>query len=563
MVNDPIKVLLIEDNLGDARILCELLQQYHGTPFELVHVERLSDALISIDEKSCGVILLDLTLPDADGLDTISRLRRHAERVPIVVLTGLDDEDVAVEAIEQGAQDYLIKGQVDGPLLARALRYAIQRHRVEESLRERNRELLILRKISETVLSSLDLQSILDRILEQAMASGPFDFGNIRLLNSSGERLEIVASRGYRDPENVLCHRKISRSRAGASSVFGDRIFHEPCVEENVQTKKGLRTLRREGAQSFIDVPVRAQNEAFGVIQLASRTARHFNPEEVNLLVTIGNQVGLAIQKAQLYEETTRQAAELEKANKLQADFNAMIAHDLRSPLMSITGTTEVMIDGIFGEVNEEQKKWLGKILANGSSMVELVGDFLDVSKLESGYVDIHAEATHLKELLGRSLDNYSILAQNKNIAIRSVVDPTIPPIHADARRLDQVLSNLISNAIKFTGEGGKIEVAARAGENNVTVWVKDTGAGIPADEIEHLFNKYHQGRNSRDSGPKGTGLGLVICKMIVKAHGGKIWVESELGKGSTFYFSLPLAAPVAPGAKRDSEGDLPAIQEG
>ena len=541
MGGDSIKVLLIEDNAGDACLLREFLKEPQGTSFEMVHVDRLSEALSSLARETFGIILLDLSLPDADGLDTISRLRRLAEKVPIVVLTGLNDEEVAVAAIEAGAQDYLIKGQVSGPLLARALRYAIQRHRVEESLRDRNRELLILRNISETVLSSLDLSSILDRILQQVMESGTFDFGNIRLLDGSGELLEVVASRGYRDPEDALRHRKISRSRVGASSVFGDRIFHEPCIEENVQAQKGLRTLRREGAQSFIDVPVRAQNEAFGIIQLASRTPCKFNPEEVNLLVTIGNQVGLAIQKVQLYDETKRQAAELEIANKLQADFNAMIAHDLRSPLMSITGATEVMMDGIFGEVNEEQRKWLGKILANGSSMVELVGDFLDVSKLEAGYVDIHAEATHLGELLERTLDNYLILAQNKNITIRKVVDPSMPPVHADARRLDQVLGNLISNAIKFTGEGGEIEVAVRTGETEVTVWVRDNGAGIAADEIEYLFNKYHQASNSRDCGPKGTGLGLVICKMIVKAHGGKIWVESDVGKGSTFYFTLPL----------------------
>ncbi len=226
----------------------------------------------------------------------------------------------------------------------------------------------------------------------------------------------------------------------------------------------------------------------------------------------------------------------------MQADFNAMIAHDLRSPLMSITGTTEVMMGGLFGEVNEEQKKWLAKILSNASSMVNLVGDFLDVSKLEAGYVDIHAEATELDQLLDRSLDNYRFLAQNKTITIRKTIDPSFLWIQADGRRLDQVLGNLITNAIKFTSEGGEIEIAAtRFSATEATVWVKDNGAGIPADEIDYLFNKYRQGSNSRNCGPKGTGLGLVICEMIVKAHGGKIWVESDVGKGSTFYFTLPL----------------------
>jgi signal transduction histidine kinase/DNA-binding response OmpR family regulator len=540
MSSGAIKVLLVEDNPGDARLLQEFLKEPPGSPFELVHVDRLSEALNSLRAEPFGVILLDLSLPDAQGLDTIGRLRGHAANVPIVVLTGLDDEEVAVAAVEQGAQDYLIKGQVDGHLLARSLRYAIQRHRAEESLKDRNRELLILRKISETILGSLDLKSVTERILEEAMLSCSFDVGNIRLLDRGGETLEMAAARGYRDPANILRHRRISRL-PGRQSTFGDRIFNESCVEEHVQASGGFRTLKKEGVESFIDVPVRANGEVLGIFQLGSRTPRKFKAEEINLLETIGNQMGVALQKARLYEETRRQAVELEKANKMQADFAAMIAHDLRSPLMNITGAAEVMMDGMFGSVNDEQKKWLSKLLASGRSLVNLVSDFLDVSKLEAGYVDVTKEAVSLGELIQRSLENYLILARDKQISLREMIDPSIPPIQADPRRLDQVLGNLISNAIKFTSEGGDIEVAAvRLNATQVNVWVKDNGVGIAAEEIDNLFEKYRQGANNRDTSHKGTGLGLVICKMIIEAHGGKIWVESEEGKGSAFYFSLP-----------------------
>jgi len=539
---DPIKVLLVEDNAGDARLLREFLKEPQGAPFALIHVDRLSEALRLLAMESFAVILLDLSLPDAHGLETIARVRGHASNVPVVVLTGLNDEEVAVAAVEQGAQDYLIKGQVDGPLLTRSLRYAIQRQRAEESLKDRNQELQILRKISETILGSLDLKSVLDKILQQAIDYGAFDFGNIRLLDRSGKMLEVAAGIGYRDRENIARHRGISRSLEAASSVFGARLFHEPCIEEDVQAREGLKTLKREGAHSFIEVPVRAQEETLGTIQLASRTRRRFKPEEVNLLATIGNQLGVAIQKGQLYDETKRQASELERANKMQADFTAMIAHDLRSPLMSITGATEVMMDGMFGSVNEEQKKWLAKILANGLSLVGLVSDFLDVSKLEAGYVNIALETTDLGQLIEKSLDSCLILAQKKNISVTKVIDPSIPQVHADSRRLDQVLGNLLSNAIKFAGEGGEIEIAAvRVDASEAKIWVKDNGTGISAEEIPHLFEKYRQGSNIQHCGSKGTGLGLVICKMIVEAHGGKIWVDSEVGKGSTFFFSLPL----------------------
>jgi signal transduction histidine kinase len=223
-----------------------------------------------------------------------------------------------------------------------------------------------------------------------------------------------------------------------------------------------------------------------------------------------------------------------------------MIAHDLRSPLMNVTGVAEVMMQGIFGSVTEEQTKWLMRIQTNSRSLVELVNDFLDVSKLESGYVDVKRERVDLKELIETSVESYGVLAPEKQISIHNAIVSSLPLIGADPRRLDQVLCNLISNAIKFTSEDGEIEVGAHAMDAGwVNVWVKDNGDGIAADEIDHVFPKYRQADSLKASTQKGTGLGLVICKMIVEAHGGEIWVVSDQGAGSTFSFSLP-AMPYA-----------------
>jgi signal transduction histidine kinase len=533
------RVLLVEDNEDDALLIRETLSE---TTLEIKCAGRLSTALEQLATGRFDAILLDLSLPDAQGLNTIGRVLGQAPGVPIVVLTGLNDEEAAVKAVEQGAQDYLIKGQVDGHLLARSLRYAIQRHRSEERLKERNRELLVLKKISETILGFLDLRSVTESILEEAMLSGSFDLGNIRLLDRSGETLEVAANRGYRDPQNALGHRRHSRTMAGRQSYFGDRIFNESCIEEHVQESGRFRTLKTEGVESFINVPVRASGAMLGIIQLASRAPRQFRLEEVNLLETIGNQMGVALQKAKLYEETRRQAVELERANKMQADFSAMIAHDLRSPLVNIMGVVEVMMAGIFGDVTEEQKKWLLRLQANSRGLVELVSDFLDVSKLESGYVDVNREVVSLAGMIEKNIETFRLLAQDKKISLKATVEPALPSIHADPRRLDQVLNNLISNAIKFTGAGGQVEVeAAVTDATTVNVRVRDNGEGIPADEIGQIFEKYRQGDNVKHSSDKGTGLGLVICKMIIEAHGGCIWVESEVGKGSTFFLSLPV----------------------
>lgn len=538
------RVLLVEDNEDDALLIREELSE---TNIEIEHAERLSTALSRLIEGGLDAVLLDLSLPDARGLNTIDRVLTEAPGVPIVVLTGFNNEEAAVTAVERGAQDYLIKGQADGHLLARSLRYAVQRHRAEETLKDRNRELLALRTITETMLASLDLQPVLEKILEQAMFIGTFDLGNIRLLDRSGEMLDVVVTRGYLDPQNVLSHRRISRSLQFVQSThFRELTSKEPCVEEHVQASKGLRTFKKEGIESFIQVPVQAEGEVLGIIQLASRSRRTFKREEVNLFETIGNQMGIAIQRSRLYEETRRQARELEKANQLQADFTAMIAHDLRSPLMNISGAAEVMMNGLFGDVNDEQERWLGKILANSHSLVNLVSDFLDVAKLEAGYIQLALEPMDLRELIDKSLDNFLFLAQKKQICLTKSVPGFIPLVQGDRPRLEQVINNLMSNAIKFTPADGRIELGVAAADDaHVKVWVKDSGVGIPHGEMAELFEKYRQCSNTTniaDSGYKGTGLGLVICKMVVQAHGGKIWVESEEGKGSTFSFSLPTA---------------------
>jgi DNA-binding response OmpR family regulator len=426
------RVLLVEDNEDDALLIRETLSE---TTLEIKHADRLSTALEQLAKGKFEAVLLDLSLPDAHGLNTIGHVVGQAPGIPIVVLTGLNDEEMAVKAVEQGAQDYLIKGQADRQLLIRSLRYAIQRHRAEERLKERNRELLILRKISETILGSLDLRSVTESILEQAMLSGSFDLGNVRLLDPRGEILEVAATRGYRDAQNALSHRRLTRTMENAPSHFGDRIFNECCIEEHVQKSERFRTFKKEGVESFINVPVRANREMVGIIQLATRAPRKFRPEEVNLFETIGNQMGVAVQRAQLHEETRRQAIELEKASKMQADFSAMIAHDLRSPLVNIMGVVEVMIGGMFGAVNEEQKKWLLRLQANSRGLVDLVSDFLDVSKLESGYVDLNREMVNLAGIIEKSIENFQVIALDKRISIKGTADPNLPSIHADPRR--------------------------------------------------------------------------------------------------------------------------------
>jgi signal transduction histidine kinase len=207
-----------------------------------------------------------------------------------------------------------------------------------------------------------------------------------------------------------------------------------------------------------------------------------------------------------------------------------------------VVSISESIQDGLFGPVNEQQSKWLWKIEANCRSLIDHVSDFLDLSKIEAGHIELIKKPVNLEALLKESLVEHSIQADKRDIALRTQIARPLPVLWADARRLNQVLNNLLSNAFKFSDDGAGIEVGARhSGRNEVVVWVKDRGVGIPNDEIGRMFEKYRQLSSTKGSNHRGTGLGLVICKKIIEAHGGRIWAESEDGKGATFFFSLPV----------------------
>ncbi len=422
------------------------------------------------------------------------------------------------------------------------VRDVTERKATEERLQFRYRELKTLHEISRTILDSFDLKYIMDGTLHKCIEIGRFDIGIIRRFNPAEETFETVATHGFRDSKNIEPHnnRKLASftSPVGIPRVMKDKSVHSVDLTRTV----GMRTWKAEGICMLVVIPLWSDEDMLGVIQLGSRTQREFQESELQIFGAIGNQAGTAILKAQLYEEVKTQAARLEKVNQMQADFAAMIAHDLRSPLTNVIGVSEMMLDGLLGPVNEEQKKWLGKLGVSVRNLVNLVNDFLDLSKLEAGHIELAKEEIDLRELIESNLESYQILGRDKKITFRSSIDPDLPRVDADPRRLDQVLSNLLSNAVKFTPEGGQIEVGARTEDGRgMNFWVRDTGLGIPKEEIGNLFEKYKQASNTGKGSENGTGLGLVICKMIVETHGGRIWIDSEEQKGTTVFVSLPV----------------------
>ncbi|MBI3000126.1 MAG: GAF domain-containing sensor histidine kinase [Deltaproteobacteria bacterium] len=476
--------------------------------------------------------LLTRSLELRDSGIVVGRIEINRSLQPLLLRTGL----VALLGLLFGLGVFVVLRIL--PL--RALDTAMADNvRLLEEGRRRFLEMQTLRETGAAISSTLDLHTVLDFLMEKIDLFLPYTAALVWLFNRETGQVERATC--WNLDQREWKERKLT----GTPSLIQAAIEGKtPVVARNVQTDP--RTLdpafyRNHGLISYLGVPLLVKGEVLGVLVCLTREEHEFGSEEVQFLSTLAGQAAIAIYNSQLYEQTKKQAVELEKANTMQADFSAMIAHDLRSPLTATISAAAMVGDGLFGAVNEEQKKWLAKIEANTQKLVDLVNDFLDLSKLEAGCIDLVMEQVDLEQLIQNSLDDCQVLAHDKNVSLESGVDSGLPRIKADPHRLGQVFANLLSNAIKFTGERGKIEVgAAQSNGAEVRVWVRDNGAGMSPQEISALFQKYRQTRSGKDSKHKGTGLGLVICKMIVEAHGGKIWAESEEAKGTTVTFTLP-----------------------
>jgi len=431
------------------------------------------------------------------------------------------------------------------------IRDITERKLADETKRRNLEQFRILNEINKAVNSTLDLKDILNLLLNKIDETLPYSKTTLRLYDRQTGSLEPVAL-GNLDEQQWRRGSDIDQSisRRGLSHAVGES--KAPIIVPNVQSDPrsvAPELFRKQGLFSFLGLPLIADGEVLGVLGVYTKKPHDFTDEEVKFLSTLVAQVAVAIRNSQLYEQVSRQAVELKKANAIQADLTAMIVHDLRSPLINIMSIASLLEDGLFGEMTAEQKKWAGKINANSSNLANLVSDILDLSKLEAGHIELVKLSIDLGEFIQSSLENYLPRVKEKRITLKLKPSSDLVMIDADPRRLDQVMQNLVSNAIKFTPAGGKIEVGTGLqGSNEVKIWVKDSGVGIPPDEIGSLFQKYRQMSNANAVGEKGTGLGLVICKMIVEAHGGRIEVESEPGKGSTFTITMPLKQPESSG---------------
>ncbi len=372
MEQEALTLLLVEDDPGDARLIRELLTESGADNYHLLYADTLADGLAWLNRGEIDVVLQDLTLPDGHGLDCVRRVRRHAGRVPLVVLTSLNDEKLALQAVQEGAQDYLVKGTINGHALGRCLRYAIERERLKSELKA-------------------------------------------------------------------------------------------------------------------------ARDEAV-------------------------------------------------EAVRLKSEFLANVSHELRTPLTAILGFSALLRRNPHGTCDVRQLRQLELIHENGTHLLAVINDLLDLSKIEAGRVSITVEEIDPAAAVTQAVETLLPLAEERDIDLEVVVHSNLPTLFTDPLRLQQILLNLGGNAIKFTREG-RVTFTVAEGPEGLAYVVHDTGIGIPAAALPTIFDKFRQADGSSTREHEGTGLGLSVSRSLAHLLGGEIKVVSGVGEGSTFTLHLPAAA--------------------
>ncbi len=553
-VTPPARVLVVEDDETVADVLREALADPR---FELVFAIDAESAMRSIDERSPDLVLTDISLPGRSGLDVMRHARSRDPEAAVILMTGYATTQNAIDALREGACEFITKPFEDIATLPdilekhlgnRRLRLqntalmlelqeknaVLERH--EQELRERvelaTHQMATLYRVAMEIGTDLGLAPRLDRITEVAIQQAGASGAAVWLQHEESGEYALAAHQGAEAAEGEEESHRFLEGAGVLGMVVVDRA---PVRRERCDTLPGL-VVPAEAA--LLVVPFIQGEACFGMLAVWGKPGG-FTADDQEFLSLFASQASVQIRNSQLYEHT-------KSLDRLKSDFVAVVSHEIRTPLTSVKGAVELLSDDRYFQNNDQQGKLLTIAHANAERLLLLINDILDFSKLESASLPMTIERQRLEPVILQAGQHLRTLIEERRIKLEFEWSEDLPDVLLDAHRITQVVTNLLSNAIKFSPIEGGIQVRARAGEGVVRVEIVDHGEGIAARDLPKLFRKFQQVDSSSTRKVGGTGLGLVISKGIVEQHGGLIGVESEVGSGSTFWFTLPIAERVA-----------------
>ncbi|MBX3015713.1 MAG: response regulator [Caldilineaceae bacterium] len=516
MLENSIQTLLVEDNPGDTLLLRQMLTD---TPFwrvDLTCTERLQSAMELAQQTQFDVILLDLSLPDSRGYATFERLRHQTSQTPIILLTSSDDQELAVRAVRGGAQDYLIKGEINAHLLVRSMRYAMERKRTEEALRDHHLRYQALFENNHIGVYIIGMDGALMNLNQQGAV----------LLDYPVESLIGTPLRRYLVP-----HEHAGFDQQWAALLAGKML---PLSEQTL--------LRSDGSELPVELHHIVVRNGNGKVLYIQSIVRDVSKRKQAEAALEAERTQLAHRVEERTKELSVANAELQRSARLKDEFLATVSHELRTPLSVILTLAEAINDEVYGETTQRQRKAIERIVKSGRHLLELINDIIDVSKVESGKLTLEIGPVSVTNLCEDCLQMVQEIAQSKQIQLTKSFSLTNDLLYADGRRLMQILLNLLNNAVKFTPEQGRVmlEVYEDAEQESLTLVVSDTGIGIANEDIAKLFRPFIQLDSKLARQYQGAGLGLALVYRLTRLHGGSVAVESVLNQGSRFTIVLP-----------------------
>jgi signal transduction histidine kinase len=425
---------------------------------------------------------------------------------------------------------------------------AVENTRLLDELRERTAdlgrsvsELQALGEVSQAVNSTLDLEMVLSTIVAKAAQLSGTEAGAIYVFDELQGEFHLRATYGMEQALiDALTRQHIDMRDPNVAAVMAEgQPLQVADLRDEVATELNEITLRA-GYRARLVAPLIRGEDVVGMLVVRRKAPGAFPQNTVDLMKTFAAQSALAIQNARLFHEIEDKSRQLEVASQHKSQFLANMSHELRTPLNAILGYTELIADGAYGEPSEKMLEALKRLEVNGKHLLGLINDVLDLSKIEAGQLALELSDYSLEDIAQVVRSTLEPLATDKKLAFKVEMPTRLPPGRGDGRRLTQVLINLVGNAIKFT-DAGEVAIKAEANNGAFHVAVRDTGPGISAADQTKLFQEFQQADNAITKKKGGTGLGLAISKRIIEMHGGRIWVESQPGQGSTFAFTLPI----------------------
>ena len=591
---------MVEDDPDDVRLIQEMLREDAHTLIDLECASHLTKGLEKLDNGGIDVVLLDLNLPDGCGLDNVIKVQEKAEHLPIIVLTGLDDEEMRNRAVFKGAQDFLIKGEIDAKTLPRAIHHSIERKRVEESFRasesrfrkvtERNADAILVVDRRKIIRFANPAAEILFGMKKEELLGQPFQYGlrktetaeikidhcngdpafaEMRVVDFEweGEAAYLVSLRDI--TERMRMEEALKASEEKLKIILenvNDVIFQvspegvlqyvNPAVEKVYGYKpkelvgKGFRKITPSAEMPKV---MRALKNV-----LSGKGIKNFEVDQINdhgkpvtmevnavpirregKIVTVQGVMRNITERKQAEQALRDSLEKLRRLDELKSNFLSSVSHELRTPIAIMREGVSLCLDGIAGNITDTQQELLTHSLESIDRLAHLISDLLDVSNIESGQFRLKRSSLDVCEMAHEVMNRYRSEAREKSIAFVEELPKKPVKLFADKDKISQIFKNLISNAVRFTNSGGKISIGVVENKDVVECRVTDTGIGIAEKNLPSLFSKFEQFGRTDGPGYRGTGLGLTIAKGLVEKHGGKIWVESEQNQGTTFWFTL------------------------